>query len=270
MKKLSNFNPFISGVLILSLAFIGSGCQKEDKEKAPQLPPESAFAMVFSDFEHQKDMLANETYVNRSVAVLHVAFWSTTVFLQMAIPAATFKGAFNHEPEFQENGSWLWSYSVNVSQTTFTARLYGKVTGNQVHWEMYISKTGIAAFTDFLWFTGVSNIGATEGSWTLYNSPGNPVPFVDIVWYNNSDGTKGITYTNIVPDGPENGGYITYEITGNNPYDASYTIFRKSMDNLVEINWNRETKAGQIRDPYHFSDNEFHCWNESGADIACP
>jgi hypothetical protein len=271
MKKFSAIKQLISGVLMLVILLPMTGCKKEDHGTPPPLPPQSSFAMDFSDFtDQQKEQLANETYINRAVAVLHVAFWNTVVFVHMAVPVATFKEAFNQQPQPQDDGSWLWSFNVNVGQTTFTAKLFGEIVGNQVEWEMYVSKSGAGAYEDFLWYSGTSEIGGTQGEWTLYKSPADPTPFVGIDWFKNEDGTEGITYTNIVPGGPENGGYISYEVTGNSPYDASYEIFNKGENNLVEINWNRETKAGQIRDPKTFSDEEFHCWNENGVDIECP
>ena len=271
MEKFSAIKQLLSGIIMFAILLPMSGCKKDDNGQAPALPPESAFIMDFSDFtDVQKADIVNETYVNFAVAVLHVAFWNTAVFVHMAIPVATFKGAFDQQPQPQEDGSWLWSYSVNVGQTTFTAKLYGKIAGNQVEWEMYISKSGAGAYTDFLWYSGVSSVSGTEGSWTLFKSPADPIPFIGIDWFKNEDGTEGITYTNIVPGGPENGGYISYEVTNNTPYDASYNIFNKGQNNLVEINWNRETKAGQIRDPKTFSDQEFHCWDENGVDIECP
>jgi len=167
----------------------------------------------------------------------------------MAVPVATFNEAFNQQPQPQYDGSWLWNFSVNVGQSTFTAKLFGEIAGDQVGWNMYISKAGTGAYEDFLWHSGTSEIGGTQGEWTLLKSPAEPIPFVGIQWFKNDDGTKGIMYTNIVRGGPENGGYISYEVTGNTPYDASYNIFNKGENNLVEINWNKETKTGQIKDP---------------------
>ena len=51
--------------------------------------------------------------------------------------------------------------------------------------------------------------------------------------------------------------------------DALYEIYNKGKDNLVEINWNRTTKAGRIKDPSYYGNSDFHCWNDLGIDIAC-
>jgi len=270
MKK--HKKTMLSWVLMFSVLMIPiTSCEKEDYGDAPDLPPKSSFVMDFSDFlDEEKSQFANETYHHRNTAIFHIAVWNTVIFLHMAIPVAAFTGSFNHDPSPQPDGSWLWSYSVNVGANTYTANLYGKGEGINVEWKMYISKSGHGAFDDFLWFEGNSHIAGIEGHWILYKSPTENIPFVRIDWFNNVDGTSGISYTNIIPGGPENGGYISHEVTKDTPYDASYDIFNKGQNNLVEINWNRLAIKGQIRDPKTFGDEEFYCWDENGVDIECP
>ncbi len=258
----------ISSLLLVPMA----GCEKDETDKAPELPPMSSFIMDFSDFigGTTKSYVLNETYKNRNQAVAHVAIWNTVIFLHAAVPVAAFIGAFNHEPVPQSDGSWKWSYEVTVGMNTYTANLFGQGKGMEVEWRMYISKTGAGAYSDFLWFSGNSHIAGIEGTWTLYKSPAENIPYIGIDWFNHVDGTSGITYTNIVPDGPENGGYISHGITGETPFNAFYKIYDKGRNNLVQINWNRMTGAGQISNPIFFGDDNFYCWNEAGADISCP
>ena len=254
------------------LLIIFSGCQKEKMEHAPELPPRTSFIMDFSDFIEgtTKSYNLQETNKNRNHAVAQLAVWNTVILLHMAIPVASFVEAFNHEPEPQSDGSWKWSYEVSVGVNTYTANLFGKGLGKEVEWKMYISKSGLGAYTDFLWFTGNSHIAGIEGTWTLYKSPAENVPYVGIEWFKPLDGTSGIIYTNIVPDGPENGGYISHGVTKDTPYNAFYKIYNKGQDNLVEIYWNSISRAGQIRNILHFGDDNFYCWNDQGEDIECP
>lgn len=248
-----------------------TGCEKAEQGDAPLLPPKSSFVIDFSEFENgAKSEALYQTYHNRNLAVLHVAVWNTVIFVHLAVPVASFLEAFNHEPIEQADGSWLWSYEVPLGNTTYTAKLYGKGEGLNVTWKMYISKTGFGAFTDFLWFEGTSHIAGISGEWTLYQSPTQNIPFVGIEWYRNVDGTFGTTYTNIVPGGPENGGYISHGFTKETPYNAFYDIFNKGQDNLTEIQWHTVNKNGRIKDPKHFGNTNFHCWDSTGADIVCP
>ena len=134
---------------------------------------------------------------------------------------------------------------------------------------MYISKEG--GYTDFLWFSGVSNLPLTEGTWTLNHDPNDPTPYIGVEWHRDlSVGTADIKYTNIVPGGSENGGYISYGITTETPYDAFYDIYNKGQDNHTDIEWNTTTLEGHVKDLRVFLDNDWHCWNSDLEDIICP
>ncbi|MFW5707837.1 MAG: hypothetical protein ACOCX0_07120 [Bacteroidota bacterium] len=270
MKKFRKFNSLLLIIVSLVLAPL-AGCEKDDEGTPPQLPPPSSFNIDFSDFtEETKSQYANDTYIHRGYALLNVAVWNTIIQLHLAIPVAAFNEAFNHTPVPQADGSWLWSYDVEVGINTFTANLYAMNNGNTVEWSMYISKTGQNPYTDFLWFSGISHLDRTQGEWTLYKSPNENIPYVGIEWFTNGDENAEITYTNIVPDGPENGGYIKYGRTAEVPYNAFYDIFNKGEDNLTEIEWDTITKAGRIKDPKAFGNDAFYCWDSTGADTECP
>ena len=72
-------------------------------------------------------------------------------------------------------------------------------------------------------------------------SPDNSYPLLGILWHRNpEEATADIRYTNIVPGGAENGGYIYYGIRDNLPLDAFYDIYNKSQDNLITIQWSLE------------------------------
>ena len=53
------------------------------------------------------------------------------------------------------------------------------------------------------------------------------------------------------------------------PYDAMYDIFNKGQNNLTEIKWNRTSKDGRVKDPAHFGDEDWHCWNHLLEDTTC-
>ncbi|MGF1587172.1 MAG: hypothetical protein ACFCUM_17775 [Bacteroidales bacterium] len=272
MKRLINQTLYLAIASLLILLSLTTGCEKDDQGEPPEIPPLSSFVIDFSYFpgEEQKKSTVPDTYHNRNKAVFHIAIWNTVITVHMLVPTAAFIEAFNHQPQWQTDGTWKWSYSVPIGPNTYTANLFGEISGTEVEWNMYISKEGMGSFTDFLWYSGTSQLDGTEGTWTVNHSPADPVPYIGIEWFRSADETWGIKYINIVPEGHENGGYISHEITNNEPYDAIYEIYNKGKNNLVEINWNRTTKAGQIKDPSHYGNPDFHCWNEAGVDIACP
>lgn len=269
--------PFVAWLLLLA------GCGSEDVTgsgpEPPEIPPVSTFVMDFGDFTEStsftqvsgdgETVLLGATTENWSFASLNVLVWNTVLTVGLAVPVASFIAAFGKSPVLHTDSTWVWSYNFFANDVLHLAELHGRAVGDTVTWSMYISKQD--AFTDFLWYTGVSDVQVTEGTWTLNNNPDDPTPLLDITWHRNPDeGTADITYTNIVPEGPENGGYISYGITGGIPYDAFYDIYNKGADNHTDIEWNRTTKEGRVRDPNHFADSEWHCWDSALEDVDCP
>jgi hypothetical protein len=267
-----------------------------DIEKPPEIPPASTFIIDFDDFLSPKpgsaslggteqsfqyvaftlkdsDLFADNLYApdeqkNWGFAALNVGFWNTVLFVGLAIPVASFVESFNHSPEQQPDYTWVWSYDVPVEDQLYTAELHGKFIDNGVRWEMYISKEG--EYSDFQWYYGESNLPVTEGFWILMKSPSDPTELLRIDWHRDiTDGSSDIKYTNIVPGGPENGGYILYEVTTESPYDRFYEIYNKGKDNTTNIEWNSSTMEGRVKDSRHFGDSDWHCWDFDHQDVEC-
>ncbi|RMG31932.1 MAG: hypothetical protein D6732_14145, partial [Methanobacteriota archaeon] len=219
--------------------------------------------------------LFNKTlsHQNWGWAAINVAVWNSLLTITFAVPVAAFAESFNHEPEQQDDGSWVWSYNFQPpGGVLHTAELHATLLSDGVQWEMYITKQNV--FDHFLWYSGISDFLGQHGTWTLFHDPTDPQPFIGIEWNRNpAQGTADIKYTNIIPNGPENGGYIFYGITNQFPYDAFYDIYHKSQDNHTNIEWNRTLKNGRVKDPLHFGDSAWHCWDildHQLQDIPCP
>ena len=268
-----------------------------DTEKPPEIPPASTFIIDFNDFLSPKlsstslggterslqyiaftpqisDLFADNLYTpdeqkNWGFAALNVGFWNTVLFVGLVVPVAAFIESFDHSPEQQPDYTWIWSYDVPVDDQLYTAELHGKFIDNGVRWEMYISKEG--EYGNFQWYYGESNLPATEGFWILKKNPSDPTELLRIDWHRDiTDGSNDIEYTNIVPGGPENGGYIFYEATTESPYDRSYEIYNKGKDNTTNIEWNSSTMEGRVKDSRHFGNSDWHCWDFDHQDIECP
>lgn len=280
----SNTLRFATSYLLLVAMLPGvTGCnnavEPPTDEQAPDIPPASTFVMDFSDFGDggtQKGVagwtdpatLQPGAGSNWAFAALNVGVWSVVVTVTLAVPVAAFVESFNHEPERQSDGSWAWDYDVTVGTDVFSARLTAMAVGGDIEWNMYLSKEG--EYTDFHWFSGLSNLVGTEGTWTLNRGPDEATPFIGIEWHVGSSGDTGdIKYTNIVPDGPENGGYIFYAVT-DEAFDASYDIYDKTADNLTSIEWSRTDKDGRVMDADHFGDELWHCWGTDLLNLDCP
>jgi predicted small lipoprotein YifL len=256
-------------VLVIAVLTV-TGCGTSG---ALTIPPVDTFVIPFEDFENSGtgDLICFDTgnHSNWNYAALAVGIWSTIIRVGLAVPVAAFRESFQHTPVQQDDGSWIWSYSVIIGNATYTAKLHGQFITEGVHWAMNISKEG--EYEDFLWYYGECDLPATEGFWILKQSPAVPTDLVRIDWSRNiSAGTHAVRYTNIVPGGPENGGYIDTQYTKGVPYDHIWDIYNKSGDNHTYIEWSSTTGEGHVQDLNHFGDDNWHCWDSTRTNVACP
>jgi len=240
----------------------------------PDIPPMGTFVIDFGDFQGGGGG-ANSARVAQSIpggdwlfAAANVGIWNTILTITLAVPVAAFVESFNHEPTLQNDGSWAWSYDVLVGVMLYSARLEGRITGANVEWKMFLSKSG--EFTDVLWFTGESNLVTTSGNWILNRDPDNLEPFIRIDWTVDADDEIGdVRYTNIVPDSQDNGAFIFAGSTTDAEFDVFYEIFNANANNTTFIEWNRDSKAGRVMDEGQYSDTEWHCWDEMLQNTEC-
>jgi hypothetical protein len=295
-------------IIIPLTALLSAGCAASNKgtrntntSKPPQIPPQSTFIMDFSDFIQGKNsfnldqnsaqnsgrssvlwvsslpdsVLSSSTLyalgdrANWGFAALNVGFWNLVGFAGLAIPVAAFVESIKQNPVKQPDNSWIWTYSITVQGITYTAKLNGKYVDPGVRWDMYVTKQN--DFTDFLWYYGESDLGATQGFWILKDNPANPNDLLRIDWHRNPAGETGdIKYTNIVPAGPENGGYISFAVSQDPVYDRSYKIYNKGKNGTTYIEWDNSSKAGRVKDSSHFKDDIWHYWDSYLKDTPQP
>jgi hypothetical protein len=265
MKKNKAFS-----IMLLFAVTLFMTCSENPSEptvEAPSIPPHSTFVMDFDDFS-STSLSKTAAKSNWLWAASNVAVWNTVIVVTLAVPVAAFAESFNHDPVFQTDGSWLWSYTFQVLGLSYTAKLYGALQVDGVKWDMYISQQGL--YTDFHWFSGKSDLLLTSGYWELNHQPSDPKPFLNIDWHrSNTDLSGDIKYTNIIPDSDENGGYIFQAFNQPAPFTGMYDIYAASSQNLTQIKWDYETAAGRVSDPKHFGDDLWHCWDENLDDAEC-
>ncbi len=290
-------HAFISGIqIILVMALIAlasAGCSSRvNSTRPPQIPPQSTFVMDFSDFAEGSSAfnpnhpgsvlfagLAQDSIpaaitrnaigdrTNWGFAALNVGFWNLVGFVGLAIPVASFVESIKQTPVKQPDNSWVWTYSITVQEITYTAELHGKYIDSGVRWDMYITKQN--EYTNFLWYYGESNSDNTQGYWVLKERPTKTDDLLRIDWHRNPASETGdIKYTNIVPGGAENGGYISFTVSQNEPYNRSYTIYNKGKNETTYIEWNKSTRAGRVKDSQHFGDDNWHYWDSSLKNIS--
>lgn len=269
MKKLNLYSLI---AIFLGMIIITS-CEKEENPKEPELPPQEAFVMDFSDFQSapgtKKAGEEMAGYQNFTHAYGTVWGWNIIVTVTMVVPTAAYIEAFNHTPVYLGDNSWKWEYSVPVGNNTFNAKLITtRISNEEFKAEMFITKEGIAGYEDFKWFEGTIRYDRTHAIWTLYESPTNPVEMLEIEW--NMDwelGVSDITYTYVKEGDEQTGSYISFAIVDDVVYDANYTV--SGAANAIMIEWNRTSKNGRVMDMAKFGDDAWHCWNETLEDVTC-
>jgi hypothetical protein len=269
-------NVFVALITALSLALTSCKLKEEEETgEAPSLPPASSMVMSFSGFESgaaARDVAMSvivATTSNYNYAATNVGVWNLVLTVGLAVPVASFVAAVNQTPKKQSDGSWLWAYNFTVAGIAHTAKLYGKVVNDTVEWDMYITKVGF--YTDFHWYEGVSKIDGTQGTWTLMRDPDNAREFLSIAWNRNATaGTGDIKYTNVETGTDGEGDYIHYGTTTDATYNAYYDINDASASSLIEIEWNRTTTAGRVKNLAHFGNEDWHYWDATHQDIDAP
>jgi len=261
MKKNSVF-------LLIAMLCIGfTSCQKDNNlgQTAPTIPPQESFIIDFQDLSTGK---TEATQLNAFFAGINVLTWNTVLVSTLAIPVTAFKASFNQEATFAD-GTWTWAYNFDgAGGINHSARLEAEVIGTaSINWSMYISKDG--SYEDFLWFTGTSNVDSRSGTWTLMLEPESPKEFLNITYDldNSNEGT--IKYLNVLENNPNNGSYIEYGHTGTEAFDVFYDIFKSEDSDLINIEFNKNTKAGRVKSLQHFGDESWHCWNGANEDVDC-
>jgi len=264
-------------LFVLAIIVLIVSCEDDKttnpQDQAPTIPPQSSMVINFEEFPDTASGSAPEILIiskrNWGWAAGNVAVWNSVLTLTLAVPVAAFIEAFNHQPVKQTDGSWLWQYSISVGEVLFTAKLFGKTVTEVVEWKMLLTKQG--AYTDFEWFTGFSNLPATEGTWTLNKDPNLPTSFLFIEWHRNTtEGTADVKYTNIIPVTTENGSYIFYGKTNEVLHNRFYQIFGAEENRLIDIKWNYEQYFGRVKDSIYFEDSNWHCWDDRLDDTDCP
>jgi len=273
-------------ILIFCAAlFLFTSCETtSENTDAPILPPEGSMVMDFEDFNNTKTKSVSDFNTekvdigNWFYSATVVGVWNTALFTTLAVPVASFRSAFAHQAVYLGNAKWQWTYTVDGFTSQYTARLTGELADNKVHWEMHVAKSGIGAFDEFMWFSGVSNSDGKSGYWLLNHSAAFPENMLRIDWLMENDEIGNIKYTYIRElndqreTNPFKNSSITYGLqTGD--FDAFYNVYAYDNDSntfvTADIEWDRTNNNGRVMASYYFEDNDWHCWDNEGNNEDC-
>lgn len=269
-------------VVILTVLSVDS-CKKVDTVQTLDIPPVETMVIDFGklvDTNKSAPIAGNSlaTNTNWLVAASTVGVWNIIIGATFAVPVAAFKASFNHASNKINDNTWEWNYSVDGFASKYSARLVGILQTSQVKWEMYITKTGVDPFDEFLWFEGTSALDGKSGHWYLYHSAEFPEKTVQIDWQKEGAEVGNIKYTYIRELNSErqpdnfNGSYLVYGLQ-DATYDAYVNVHaynnQTSDFSDTSIEWSRSDFSGHVKAPSFFDDSEWHCWDSSGNDVVC-
>ncbi len=253
----------VKALLAIGLfAILFTACQKEaivNQGTAPTLPPSNSMAIDFDSFKQSGKTEDITAPFNWAFAASNIAIWHSMLSVQLIIPVTAYREAFNHTAQLN-NGTWTWTYDFNPANNPHTATLEAVINNNEVDWSMKISNNSVS---NFEWFTGTSKLDGSGGNWSLNKSIEDPSPLLDIEWDKISNTDVAAKFTD-----PNYNNYIEYGIT-NGDLNTYYNMYQANNSSLIEVEWNRNSYNGRVKNNQHFGDNEWHCWDSSHQDIDC-
>jgi hypothetical protein len=218
-------------------------------------------------------------YLNAAVRVF---FLNVVTYAALAEPVAAFATAIHSVPQYQQDGSWLWTYVfVDNSGSEYSIFLRGKRMDSYVAWSMEVSSNDPAMLLDhFLWFEGEVETDERSGYWQFYEpdssamaaatlfagneteTPG--VPCVRIDWRSSSAVDRRLAFLINKPEDTAEGSTLVFEealeMTSIEFYDAA-------SGNTGAIIWYREG-FGSIEWP-DYKDGVKSCWDVWQYDVVC-
>jgi len=263
--------------IVILICVLLTGCEK--KGTPPSLPPAESMIIDFSNFvaARKSGLLINDPKAventNWTVAATVASVWNTILVLNIAVPVASFEKAVNTSPTYLDKKIWQWKYSVEVIGATYTARLTGQAGSSNVKWEMYISKSGVGSFAEFLWYEGTTALDGKSGTWTIKASQADQTPMLQIDWTKSGTEIGTVKYTYIKAGEAFKDSYIEYGLTSNS-LNAYYNVYfwepNKLKFTTVNIEWSTTVHNGRVKAPDYFQDSNWYCWDGNGNDIVCP
>lgn len=273
-------------LLVVLVSGLFSGCEKKENAPAPALPPAGTMSIDFSNFSSKKSAIAETGFKETAVADINnwayaatvAGVWNTILAVNLAIPVASFNMAMDNTPVYLDNNKWQWQYNFNVIGATYKARLTGQIRSTDVKWEMYISREGVGAFSELLWYEGTSKPDGKSGQWILNHSQQFPEPVLQIDWTVTGSDVSNIKYTYIrdLKDDRTTDlfktSFIEYGLTANT-LNAFYNVHQntgvQNVFNDIFIEWSTTNHNGHVKSNAHYQDDLWHCWNGTGENITC-
>ncbi len=272
MKKYMTTSKTLILLLTALILTFTTSCNKKEEGEQPELPPVESLVMDFSDFDSRPDQTKGVaiSYNNFVYSYLNIVFWNTISTGTIALPTAAYLYMLEQDPEYLGDNKWEWTYEFTFNQADYIATLTGiRLNNEEFSMEMEIAYSGFTGAA-VKWFDGVIRYDHTAATWNLYKYDDlSTVKIIEVEWTKDYEAeTSSLSYTYVEPGKEQTGSSITLGKDPSLDYDAWYTISLASE--TIDIQWDTETKAGRVKNPDHFQDSNWHCWNSDLMDIECP
>jgi hypothetical protein len=267
LKQLYKFTA-----LLLVGSFIIMACDNGptsmDNDEPPQLPPVESMETDFSVFDNNENKIATEKQnnINFAQAAARALLIKSIVDLNLAIPRVLLKAASNAEVEFNEDGEWEWRFTKQAGNSTYEVRLLAtRESEDEINWQFFITNSSLG-IDNRLFFSGTSNGDGTQGTWTYYDlQSSEEQPVSTIEWTITDEDDISLRLEILSNRFNNEGDVIEYTFDGTVKY---LNYLDAGDDEMTEIEWNTETKAGFLIAP-NYNNGEKACWDENLQDISC-
>jgi hypothetical protein len=258
-------SSFVLAAIFALLAGL-AGCSGDDdsptgptSEQPPVLPDAARLSVDLGFFTPGADLDKAFGHQNFYNAYLRAIFLTAMTDLVLAPPVAAFALAVDTVPSHQQDGSWIWVYTFVDGDEEAEVRLRGRVDGDRVLWQMFVSFDDVE---QALWFDGTTALDGDAGTWTFYDVAHGGVASGRVTWLQEGDHHE-LALEALA--GADAGDTLTFSRTG----DQARIDFADSISGeTFFIRWNEADGTGSLRVP-DYNGGEEACWDEDQWDVEC-
>lgn len=255
----------INRLIIIIFVFFWFGACSPQAKIPPVIPSVESLNFDFSYFEQN---IVDDTHF--AYAVGRVNTWQSLLQDSINIHSTILNETSYNDFKFQKDETWLMDYRFNIEEVKYVAKFFGIIEPDTLFFNTFLS------FNEdtLLFLEGTFYNESKTGQWFLNNEGINEegtltlLKFMSVDWNLDSLNQKEIKFTNN-QIGLNNLNYLLYKDSIDSQYNSYVNIYESGTDNHSIIEWNNTTKTGRIKDPLHFNDENWHCWDENYIDTDC-
>ncbi len=251
-------------IIIAFMFFLFDACTPIEKTP-PVIPSVESLSFDFSYFEQN---ITEDTHY--AFAIERISTWKALLQDSINIHYTTLSETSYNDFEFQKDETWLMNFAFDIEDINYYANFFGIIEPDTVLFKTFLSfETDTLSFLEGKFFNNTKT-----GEWIL-NKPGfdedtiyTGIKFMSVDWSLDSLDQTEIKFTDN-QTGLSNLNYILYKDSVDTEYSSYVNVYESGSDNHSVIEWNNLTKKGRIKDPLHFSDENWHCWDKTYKNIDC-